>query len=901
MTFSKSSIVIFSVLFILLLARPTPIPVAASPQQDKGALSGINHALIIGINGYQHMANLQSPAKDAEQIEKILTKKYNFKKSNITLLTDNTKDKPTLVNILTSLERYAGRLTANDNLLIFFSGHSQEDDDGETYWVPLDGKKKSKLTWLKHSDLCDELFASENLKVKNLCIITDSPFSNKLLHSSPISLTPYDLRYFEKIVERASQKSREVISFGDQHWPGSKQTNGLGLFAFYINKALMENPLEIIDFENLIFDENILFSITKIAGTRMSRGRLRTSFDNEGQFIITKIAPASVIHILNTIVKPQRGYPGDRFTVEATTSGPASDVYIEIAGRKERMEGADTEWKYGINIDQLGDTPFRVIATNAYDVPGKAQSGTISTVPRGAAPVNVETVTVDPNKGFGGDTYRFTATTDAPADNVSLLVSGKQFKMDGSGTQWYLSTPIDAIGSVDFSVAAGNADGVEGRAKGGKLQLKPGISNVADIKVTPKSGYAGEEFVIAVTTDRVADAVSLKMDDKVYAMKGSGKNWRFKTMVPDIGTKHFTAVARNINGDTGLAKSGEISTQKSPLPIPDVTSVQVSVVSPGKGYAGDRFKINVKTSAPANTVIIDMDGRQFPMEGSGTQWTYLAQIEKSGLNKFRVMARNKDDAQGKSKEGEIVALKEPSPVVNVLTASVNPLKGHSKTRFNFSASTDRPAKGVAVLIGEKRYEMTGSGTQWFLGRRIDETGSIAISFVAQNQDGLEEGSKKTAAVAVIENQYKHNDDGTLTDLITGKTTKRFVDNGDGTVTDILTNLMWLKQPKQIAMNWDSAVDYCRSLNFEGYAGWRLPTITELRDIRDKNQQNPALPLGHPFSGVLTHIGYWSKTKHKFGPKYVYQMNLWYGKIGYQKKDGIAIVWPVRYAEQTDEG
>jgi hypothetical protein len=847
------------------------------------------------------LANLKSPVKDAEQIEKILTKKYNFRKSNIILLTDNTRDKPTLVNILTSLERYASRLTSNDNLLIFFSGHSKEDDDGETYWIPRDGKKKSKLTWLKHSDLCDELFASEDLKAKNLCIITDSPFSKKLLRSSSISLTPYDLRYFEKIVEKASQTSREVISFGDQHWPGSKRTNGLGLFTYYISSALTENTLEIIDLENLIFDENILFSITKIAGTRMSRGRIRTPVEKGGQFIIAKIAPSPVVHILDTSVSPQKGYPGEPFLVEAKTSGPASDVYIEIGDRKHRMQGTGTDWKYKIKIDRLGETSFRVTAINANDVKGKAKSGKITTVKQRVTPVNVNVAAVNPKKGLGGDQYRFTATTDARADSVALLLNGKRFKMKGSGTEWYLSKRVDDIGTIDFSVVAVNADGVEGRPKGGKLRLEAGVSNVAEIKASPKAGYAGEEFVISVKTDRVAENVSLKLDGKTYAMKGSGTTWRYKMMIPDIGTKRFTAVAKNINGDTGVSKSGEIFTKKSPLPIPDVASIQVSVISPGKGYAGDRFKINVKTSAPSNKVYIDIDGNRFPMKGSGTRWSYLTRAEKIGANKFRVMARNKDDIQGQSKEGEIITVKEPASPVNVLTASVKPLKGHTKTPFTFSASTDTPAKGVALLIGEKRYEMTGTGTQWLLSRRIDETGPIDISFVARNEDGLEEGGKKTATVTVVKNQYKYNADGTLTDLMTGKTKQRFVDNGDGTVTDIVTSLMWLKQPKQIALNWDKAVQYCRTLDYKGYSGWRLPTITEFRDIRDKKQQNPALPMGHPFTGVLTHIGYWSKSKHKFGPKYVYQMNLWYGKIGYQKKDGIAIVWPVRYAEQSDKG
>ena len=180
-------------------------------------------------------------------------------------MTDNTKEKPTLINILTSLGKYTSELTEKDNLFVFFSGQSTEDEKGETYWIPIDGKKKSKFTWLKHSALVEEFFASENFKAKSLLIIADSPFSRKLVRRYENPVTLDNLRYEEKILESATRTSREVIAFGDQHWPGSANTDGMGLFAYNIHKLLMENDFEIIDFENLIFlyDENVPFPSPK--------------------------------------------------------------------------------------------------------------------------------------------------------------------------------------------------------------------------------------------------------------------------------------------------------------------------------------------------------------------------------------------------------------------------------------------------------------------------------------------------------------------------------------------------------------------------------------------------------------------------------------------------------------
>jgi len=886
----------FSVLTVLLLAAMAGLGLTALAQNEVD--SGTNHALIIGINKYTQWPKLKSPAGDAEALAGILLEKYNFSKANIHLLTDNSKEKPTLLNILTQIDRFVTELSGKDNLLLFFSGHSAEDDDGETYWIPQDGKKKSKLSWLKHSDICNDIFASEDFKAKSLVIITDSLFSHKVIRTEPISLSPYDLRYPEKISEKAELKSREVISFGDQHWAGSKKTQGLGLFTYYLRKALMENELDVIDFENLIFDENILFPVTKIAGTKLLRGRLKSEMDQGGQFIIRKVLPSPIVNVLAAAVAPKKGYPGDSFSVTAKTNEAADYVYIEIGGKRHRMKGQGTDWRYTRKVDKIGTLAFKVAALNDKEIEGKARRGEIVTIRRRAKVANVTAVAVDPASGLGGDTYRFAVTTDEPADKVVLRIQDERYSMQGSGTQWRLSRAIEKIGSIDFSAVAANQDGVQGSAKDGKLRVKAAPINVVELETTPSTGYAGEEFTIAVRTDRSADRVELQLEGKTYAMEGAGRDWRYKRTVSGIGKKTFRVSAKNIEGLEGRPKTGTIVTQKSPLPIPDVAAVDVQVVSPGKGYAGDRFAIRVQTSAPSDTVVLDIDGRQFPMQGSGSDWTYTAKIDKVGISKYGVIARNKDGVQGQSRQGEIATKKIPAPPVNVISAVVDPQRGYVAKEFSFQARTDRPAAGVTLKIDKKSYPMKGSGTNWALRQRVESVGQIEFSVVARNQDNME-GAPQTAALSVFKERFKLNRDNTVTDLISGKKHSRFVDNGDGTITDYATSLMWMQSPKQFALEWNKAVNYCRKLTHKGLSGWRLPTIRELSKLTDKKQKNPALPPGNPFSNVLTHVGYWSKTKHKFGPRYVYQISMWSGKASHLKKSDNGIVWPVRYTELPD--
>lgn len=894
MSRKKSIFLLPFILSVIAAALVVHNALFASAASRKANL-GENHALVIGINDYREWPKLKSPVGDAEAMFKTLTEKYNFKKANITLLTDKTKEKPSLVNIITALDKLTGELTDKDNLLVFFSGQSTEDEKGETYWIPIDGKKTTKLTWLNHSDISDAYFASENFKVKNLCILSDSMFSDKLVRTYIVPVDVFNLRYEEKIVERAKRRSREVIAFGDQHWPGDNNTKGRGLFTFYIQKALSENDLDYIDFENLIFDDNIIFPISKIAGVKLLRGRLKTKMAAKGQYVISKTVPLPVVNVVESSVNPTKGYPGDNFLFSVKTDKPAFEAYIEIKGKQFPMKGKGTEWSYTAKFDELGKLTYKAFATNENDTSGKELQGELSVIKKLAEVVNIASVAIKPETGNQGDTFTFTAQTDRPAKEVSVTLNGKPYKMTGSGKLWTLATTIEEAGAIGFAVAAINEDGVPGSTKEGDITIKASPVNIAALTTFPKTGYAGEEFLITVDTDREAKSVTLNLDGVDYPMTGAGKKWQFKKTIDDIGTKSFSVAALNAEGVMGSKKTGEIVTKKSPQPIPDVTTANVSVIAPGKGFAGDRYAVNVKTSFPSEKVYIEIFGKRYPLKGSGTDWRIVAKINRLGETPFKIMAINKDGAQGRTREGKIVTKKRPAIPVNVVKATVSPQKGYTAKPFVFKATTDKPAKNVTLIVGKTRYQMKGEGTQWTLEQKIDRSGKVSFTIAARNQDN-KTGQTQKGSFTNYKERFRPNKDGTVTDLLTGKKAERFVNNGDGTVTDRITSLMWLTTPKQIAVNYNEAVEYCKTLAVKNYKGWRLPTIGEFNKLVDKKRQNPALPATHPFENIITHVGYWSKTKHKFGPQYVYQMSMWYGKSNHQKKTESAIVWPVRYAD-----
>jgi hypothetical protein len=132
---------------------------------------------------------------------------------------------------------------------------------------------------------------------------------------------------------------------------------------------------------------------------------------------------------------------------------------------------------------------------------------------------------------------------------------------------------------------------------------------------------------------------------------------------------------------------------------------------------------------------------------------------------------------------------------------------------------------------------------------------------------------------------------------------RFTDNGDGTVTDNLTGLIWLQSAKCWANQaWSSAIDASNNLA-DGQCGlvdgsnpgdWRLPNLRELLSLIDYGNAGPALPSGHPFTGVRASF-YWTSTTVTTdvvdGAAWI--VNGWFGIVTATYTDSGAQVWPVR--------
>jgi hypothetical protein len=152
--------------------------------------------------------------------------------------------------------------------------------------------------------------------------------------------------------------------------------------------------------------------------------------------------------------------------------------------------------------------------------------------------------------------------------------------------------------------------------------------------------------------------------------------------------------------------------------------------------------------------------------------------------------------------------------------------------------------------------------------------------------------------------YATGDDG---DLETGVVwpSPRFTDNSDGTVTDNLTGLIWLKDADagDGTETWADALNICNSLatgqqglsDGSSAGDWRLPTVKELHSLIDFGNVLPALPTGHPFSGVQS-SRYLSSTASADSTAHAWGVDVGNGGVYPSTKTNTYYVWPVRGGE-----
>jgi len=255
------------VLIIDCIAENLPVVL----QESASAPAGNFYALLIGINDYQspEINDLDNPLKDAESLYKVLLSKYVFKEENVIFLKN-----PTLADIIATLDNLAGKLSVNDNLLIFYAGHGYWDEKGKLgYWFPSDATKNSTVKWFRNSTLRDFI---GSIQTKHTLLIADACFSGAIFKTRAAFIdASKGIKKLDELPSRKAMTSGILQEVPDE-----------SIFIKYLVKRLAENEEEFLPSE-------LLFSSFKTAVMDNSSnvpqfGVIQNVGDEGGDFIFIR-------------------------------------------------------------------------------------------------------------------------------------------------------------------------------------------------------------------------------------------------------------------------------------------------------------------------------------------------------------------------------------------------------------------------------------------------------------------------------------------------------------------------------------------------------------------------------------------------------------------------------------
>lgn len=168
-------------------------------------------ALVIGINKYQRINQLNYAYNDADAVAKILVDQFSFPKNQVTLLTD---DQATRDAILEQYLQFTGNAVGEDDrIVVFFAGHgyTQIGKRGEVgFLVPVDGNPNEISSLIRWNELT---INADLIPAKHLLYIIDACYGGLAITRS---LQPGSSRFLKDMLLRYS---RQVITAGKANEP----------------------------------------------------------------------------------------------------------------------------------------------------------------------------------------------------------------------------------------------------------------------------------------------------------------------------------------------------------------------------------------------------------------------------------------------------------------------------------------------------------------------------------------------------------------------------------------------------------------------------------------------------------------------------------------------------------
>lgn len=250
---------------------------------------GVTHLLIIGIDKYEECPRLYNAVKDAKAFRDVLIQHYQFKEEHTISLFD---EEATQIRIFQTLSSLVHKVKPEDNLLIYFSGHGEyEENIKEGYWIPVEGQLSHPGTYISNSRIIKYLQA---IKSHHTFLIVDSCFAGSLFVERKILMS-------ERL---ESQPSRWLLTSGQNEVVSDGRPGDHSPFAASILSYLKHNQASSIPVTSLI--SNVI-ETTIFNAYQTPRGEpIRNVGHEGGQFFFHRNQgfEQSSISLLNNQSKP---------------------------------------------------------------------------------------------------------------------------------------------------------------------------------------------------------------------------------------------------------------------------------------------------------------------------------------------------------------------------------------------------------------------------------------------------------------------------------------------------------------------------------------------------------------------------------------------------------------------
>lgn len=241
---------------------------AVNAAETRQAASGRQWALLIGVDKYHRVPQLDCSAEDVRQLATTLRLRGGYSADSVMEITDqavNPRQQPLRTSLQSEIPAFLGQVKPEDSILVYFSGHGFRDKQGKLYLAPLDcnpddlAASAIAIEWLRQK--LGECKARFKLLVLDACHAGSEkgPADRDTVAADALG-EPF--RELESVVTIASSTANEK----SQIWKEKKQS----LFSYWLKQALKghadENGDGAVDIDELY--KYVSRNVTSTAKTR---------------------------------------------------------------------------------------------------------------------------------------------------------------------------------------------------------------------------------------------------------------------------------------------------------------------------------------------------------------------------------------------------------------------------------------------------------------------------------------------------------------------------------------------------------------------------------------------------------------------------------------------------------